>query len=226
MQVHAVASILRKWLSDFCLCSCFLLFAFIVFKKAWLSSLIVLLPSVRSHHSLGGMMPEIENGQHWLDRNRPPRVQITYDVEIGDAIEKKELPFVAGILSDLGGSDEKKGAVADRKFTEIDRDCFDSVMSGIEPTVTINLTDFESTRLEDSAFLKEDPCAKKFAATLAFREIEDFSPLAIVKQVPELYALYVQRERLRDMLAKLDGNVKLEEALDKTFQGTSNGGGE
>lgn len=170
-------------------------------------------------------MPEIENGQHWLDRNRPPRVQITYDVEIGDAIEKKELPFVVGILSNLGGSDEKKGAVADRKFVEIDRDCFDSVMSGIEPEITINLTDFQSTKLEQSAFLKDDPCGKKFAATLTFREIDDFSPLAIVKQVPELHALYVQRERLRDMLAKLDGNVKLEEALDKTFQGTGDSGG-
>lgn len=168
-------------------------------------------------------MPEIENGQHWLDRNRPPRVQITYDVEIGDAIEKKELPLVVGVFADLGGTDAVKGSVAERKFAEIDRDNFDSVMADIKPTVSINLTDFASIHLDTSAFLKSDPSAKKFAATIQFTEMEHFSPLEIVKQVPELNALYVQRERLRDMLAKLDGNVKLGEALDKTFQGGSGG---
>ncbi len=67
------------------------------------------------------MAAKIENGQHWLDRNRPPRVQITYDVEIGNAIEKRELPFIVGIMADLSGKRDKElPKIKDRKFVELD----------------------------------------------------------------------------------------------------------
>ncbi len=73
-----------------------------------------------------------ESTQHKLDRIRPPRVQITYDVEIGDAIEMKELPFVAGIMADLSGKPEGPlPKVKDRKFVEIDRDNFNDVLASI-----------------------------------------------------------------------------------------------
>ena len=75
-----------------------------------------------------------ESTQHKLDRIRPPRVQITYDVEVGDAIEMKELPFVVGVLADLAGKPaEEPPKLKERKFVEIDRDNFNDVMESIAP---------------------------------------------------------------------------------------------
>jgi type VI secretion system protein ImpB len=79
-----------------------------------------------------------ESTQHKLDRVRPPRVQITYDVEIGDAIETRELPFVMGIMADLSGDRDPEKAVRalrDRKFVEIDRDNFNGVMVDADPRI-------------------------------------------------------------------------------------------
>lgn len=152
-------------------------------------------------------MSDIDNGQHWLDRNRPPRVQITYDVEIGNAIEKKELPLVVGILADLGGMPNP--SLAERKFIEIDRDNFDTVLKDVSPTVSMTLS--------ASTLNISDPSAAGFNANLSFVTIDDFSPLNIVKNTPELNALYVNRQQLRDMLARMDGNVPLEAALLKAF---------
>ncbi|MCZ6633996.1 MAG: type VI secretion system contractile sheath small subunit, partial [bacterium] len=87
-------------------------------------------------------MPTTESIQHVLDRVRPPRVQITYDVEIGGAIEMKELPFVAGILSDLSGQPtEPLPPLKERKFVEIDRDNFDEVMASNKPHLEFNVPD-------------------------------------------------------------------------------------
>src|SRR6516164_2173184 len=81
-----------------------------------------------------------ESTQHKLDRVRPPRVHITYDVELGDAIENKELPFVMGVLADLSGKpDEPLPRVRDRKFVEIDRDSFDEVMKGMKPRLAFQV---------------------------------------------------------------------------------------
>src|SRR5438445_7151075 len=81
-----------------------------------------------------------ESTQHKLDRVRPPRVQITYDVETGDAIEVKELPFVLGMLADLSGKPEEPlPRLRDRKFVEIDRDNFDAVMRGMKPRVSFRV---------------------------------------------------------------------------------------
>ena len=91
-----------------------------------------------------------ESKQHWLDRNRPPRVQITYDVEIGNALEKKEIPFVVGVMSDLSGdSDISPAKVKDRKFIEIDRDNFNEVMAKVGPTAKNVTVDDKITKTED-----------------------------------------------------------------------------
>src|SRR5215470_16869381 len=81
-----------------------------------------------------------ESTQHKLDRVRPPRVHITYDVEIGDAIEMKELPFVVGVLADLSGKPEEPLArLRDRKFVDIDRDNFADVMKGMKPRLAFKV---------------------------------------------------------------------------------------
>src|SRR5580698_8131383 len=91
-----------------------------------------------------------ESTQHKLDRVRPPRVQITYDVEIGGAIQKKELPLVVGILADLAGATQQPLSIKDRKFVEIDRDNFNEVMQSLAPSLSFsvdNLMDKEASSL-------------------------------------------------------------------------------
>ena len=83
-----------------------------------------------------------ESLQKWVGRNRPPRVQITYDVEIGDAVEKKELPFVMGVLADLAGHpSEAPTKLKDRRFVEIDRDNFNQIMEKISPRLDLSVDD-------------------------------------------------------------------------------------
>lgn len=143
-----------------------------------------------------------ESTQHKLDRIRPPRVQITYDVEIGGAIQKKELPLVMGILADLSGKPEQPlPKLKDRKFVEIDRDNFNAILKSITPRATMQV---------DNKLSKE---GGKTSIELKFQNIEDFSPLNIVKQVPALNDLFKARQRLNDLLAKLDGNDKLDNML-------------
>ncbi|MFD2641691.1 type VI secretion system contractile sheath small subunit [Pseudomonas japonica] len=142
-----------------------------------------------------------ESIQHKLDRVRPPRVQITYDVETGNAIEKKELPLVVGILADLSGSQANAAKLAERRFVEIDSDNFDKVLDSISPSVTVNV---KNTLSNDG---------KTLSAKLEFNKIEDFDPINVVKKVDSLKVLFEARERLRDLLTKLDGNDKLDELL-------------
>jgi type VI secretion system protein ImpB len=143
-----------------------------------------------------------ESTQHKLDRIRPPRVQITYDVEIGGAIQKKELPLVMGILADLSGKPEQPlPKLKDRKFVEIDRDNFNAILKSITPRATMQV---------DNKLSKE---GGKTNIELKFQHIDDFSPLNIVQQVPALSELFKARQRLNDLLAKLDGNDKLDTML-------------
>ena len=143
-----------------------------------------------------------ESTQHKLDRIRPPRVHITYDVEIGGAIQKKELPFVLGVMSDLSGQrDQELPRLKDRKFVEIDRDNFNEVMANISPRVAARV---DNKLANDGTSL---------SAELRFRNMDDFEPVAIVNQVPALRRLYEARGKLNDLLAKLDGNDKLEAML-------------
>jgi type VI secretion system protein ImpB len=143
-----------------------------------------------------------ESTQKKLSRIRPPRVQITYDVEIGDAIQMKELPFVVGILSDLSGKPvEALPKVKDRKFVEIDRDNFNDVLASIAPRVAFRV---------DNKLSDDD---SKLSVELQFKNIDDFNPAEVVKQIEPLRKLFEARQRLMDLLAKLDGNDKLDALL-------------
>lgn len=145
-----------------------------------------------------------ESTQHKLDRVRPPRVQITYDVEIGDAIVMKELPFVVGIMADLSGDNAAaKKPLKERKYVEIDRDNFNDIMYSIEPSLTLSV----ANRLNDKSTRPSLP------VSLTFKNLDDFSPINVLKQVPELNELFEARTRLSDLATKLDGNDKLEEAI-------------
>lgn len=131
-----------------------------------------------------------ESTQHKLDRIRPPRVQITYDVETRGSFVKMELPFVAGIMADLSGNvdDPKRVPLRDRKYMEVDRDNFNDIMKSIAPSVALN----------------------GGSKTLLFENLDDFSPINVLNQL-ELKARFEKRTRLSDVVAKLDGNVKLQE---------------
>jgi type VI secretion system protein ImpB len=139
-----------------------------------------------------------ESTQHKLDRVRPPRVHITYDVEIGDAIELKELPFVVGVLADLSGKPEEPlPRLRDRKFIDIDRDNFDAVLRGMKPRLAFRI---------DNKLTNDDT---KLAIELRFNSIEDFEPEPVVEQVEPLKKLLEIRKQLSGLLAKLDGNDRL-----------------
>lgn len=143
-----------------------------------------------------------ESIQHKLSRIRPPRVQITYDVEIGGAIEKKELPLVVGILADLSGKPETPPAkLRERRFVEIDRDNFDDVMASLSPRLALQV---ENRLANDNT---------KLNVALHFNTFDDFSPLNIINQITPLQRLFLARQRLRDLLTKLDGNDDLDALL-------------
>ncbi|CAN5800920.1 type VI secretion system contractile sheath small subunit [soil metagenome] len=147
-------------------------------------------------------MPKKESLQHKLDRVRPPRVQITYDVEVGDAIELKELPFVIGVLGDFAGKPEDPLApLKDRKFVEIDPDNFNQVLAGMKPRVAFNV----DNKLQDDG--------SKMGIDLKFSNLEDFEPDNIVNQVEPLRKLVEARQKLSDLRSKMDGNDKLESIL-------------
>lgn len=148
--------------------------------------------------------------QKKLSRVRPPRVQITYDVQVGDAIETKELPFVAGIMADLSGKPEEPlPKLKDRKFVDIDRDNFNDVMGAIGPRVVVQV---------DNKLKKDDE--SNLNVELKFKNMDDFNPLNVVKQVEPLQKLYEARERLSDLLTKLDGNDDLDELLQDVVNNT------
>ena len=144
----------------------------------------------------------VESTQHILGRIRSPRVQITYDVEIGNAIIMKELPFVIGIMSDLSGMlVDPLPPVKFRKFVEIDRDNFSDYMVSINARLAIQVQNMLD---ENEANLNME---------LFFKHMEDFSPINIAKQVPALNKIYVSRVRLSDLVAKLEGNDILQHAM-------------
>lgn len=148
-------------------------------------------------------MPSKESLQHKLDRVRPPRVQITYDVEIGGAIELKELPFVVGVMGDfVGKPEEPLPALKNRKFVEIDPDNFNQVLSGMKPRLAYTI----ENKLQDDG--------SKLGVDLKFNSIEDFEPDQIVQQVEPLRKLIEARQKLSDLRSKMDGNEKLENLLE------------
>jgi len=147
-------------------------------------------------------MASKESIQHKIDRVRPPRVQITYDVEVGGAIELKELPFVVGVMGDfVGKPEEPLPAIKNRKFVEIDPDNFNQVMAGMKPRVAFSV---DNKMQEDGS---------KVGVDLKFNNIEDFEPDNIVQQVEPLRKLVEARQKLSDLRSKMDGNDKLESML-------------
>ena len=150
-----------------------------------------------------------ESTQKKLSRVRPPRVQITYDVEVGDAIETKELPFVLGVLADLSGQPkEPLPKLKERKFVQIDRDNFDDVLKGTAPRLAL--------RVDNK--LKND--GTQLSVDLDFEKLDDFAPTAIVNQVAPLKQLLEMRAKLSDLRNKVMGNEKLEEILDDVLRDT------
>lgn len=144
-----------------------------------------------------------ESTQHKLDRVRPPRVQITYDVEVGDAIQMKELPFVVGVLADLAGQQDALPKLKERKFVQIDRDNFNQVLANVAPRLKYKVPNQ----------IKED--GSTLSVDLTFHNLDDFHPAAVVKSVQPLRELLEMRQRLVDLLTKIDGNEELQEALQR-----------
>jgi type VI secretion system protein ImpB len=143
-----------------------------------------------------------ESTQKKLDRVRPPRVQITYDVETGGAQEQKELPFVVGVMADLSGNPETPlPRLKDRKFVEIDRDNFDTVLAAAKPRLAFQVP---------NVLQKDD---SQLNVLLNFRSMDDFNPIGLIRQIGPLAKLYEARGRLSDLLAKLDGNDELDTLL-------------
>ncbi|MEI8320572.1 MAG: type VI secretion system contractile sheath small subunit [Alphaproteobacteria bacterium] len=166
-----------------------------------------------------------ESIQHKLDRVRPPRVQITYDVEVGNAIELRELPFVMGIMADLSGDrdpDVEMKIMRDRKFIEIDRDNFDGIMSDIKPRLAFRVDNkLVPTPAADAQPAKAGADADadtQLNVLLNFKSMEDFEPINVLQQVDPLAKLFDARTKLHNLLAKLDGNDKLEKLLQNILE--------
>jgi len=152
-----------------------------------------------------------ESLQHKLDRVRSPRVHITYDVETGGAIEKKELPFVMGVFGDFTGMPEEPlPRVRDRKLVEINPDNFDSVMAAMKPHLAFSVENK----------LSEDPNAGQLSVNLQFRSMDDFEPAAVARQVKPLRELLDLRTKLSDLRGSLQGNDRLDEALQNALRDT------
>ena len=147
--------------------------------------------------------------QHKLSRIRPPRVQITYDVEIGDAIQMKELPMVIGIMADLSGHRLTKdpGKLKERKFTFIDRDNFNEILEKVNPSLKFAVDN------------KLTADGGKLAVELDFKSFGDFSPAALANQIEPLRMFLEARQRLVDLLGKIDGNDELQAELRTAAEG-------
>ena len=147
--------------------------------------------------------------QKKLERVRPPRVQIKYEVHIGDALELKELPFVVGVMGDYSGKpDQPLPKLKDRKFVAIDSDNFDEVLAGVEPVARFAVPN----RISEAG--------GTFAVDLHFRSMDDFRPESVVRQVDPLRKLLEARTKLADLRNKLAGNDKLEDLLTEVLNNT------
>jgi type VI secretion system protein ImpB len=145
-----------------------------------------------------------ESVQKKLTRVRPPRVQISYDVHVGDAIEIKELPFVLGVMGDFGGQptgDVKR--LKDRRFVDVNPDNFDAVLEEMRPHLAFSVENK----------LSEDPSAGDLKVDLNFRSLEDFEPEQVARQIRPLRELLELRGKLSDLRGTLQTNEKLDQVL-------------
>jgi type VI secretion system protein ImpB len=144
-----------------------------------------------------------------LKRVRKPRVHITYDVETNGAVEKKELPFVMGVMGDYSGDNtENKKALRDRKFVQVDRDNFNEALAKVNPKLNMKV---ENTLADDDS---------EIAVDLDFKNLGDFEPNRIVEQVDPLKKLMDARNKLRDLMTKVDRSDELETILEEVLQST------
>jgi len=144
-----------------------------------------------------------------LKRVRKPRVHITYEVETNGAEVERELPFVVGVLGDFSGNPTSpQKSIKDRKFVQIDRDNFNQVMSNISPELHIKV---ENTLAGDGS---------QMAVDLKFNSIEDFEPGRIVEQVEPLKKLLETRNKLNDLMSKVDRSEELESILEDVLKNT------
>src|SRR5208283_468888 len=171
----------------------------------WYCILHARFTALRQKHIQGGRVPMPSESIHKkLGRVRPPRVHVTYDVEVGDAIEKKELPFVMGVLGDFTGQPEQPlPKLKDRRFVEVTPDNFDSVVESMKPHLAF--------AVENK--LSDDSNAGQLKVDLHFKSLEDFEPEQVARQVKPLRELLDLRTRLNDMKGTLQTNEKLDEAL-------------
>jgi len=146
-----------------------------------------------------------------LQRVRRPHVHIKYEVETEGAVEQKELPFIVGVMGDFSGDGiSELEPLRDRKFKEINRDNFDTMMKSMKPSL-IYRVDNELGETED----------EELAVALKFEKMEDFTPAGVARQIPELNKLLQKREEIIDFKNQLERNPKLEKELDKYLQDPS-----
>ncbi|HZV66124.1 MAG TPA: type VI secretion system contractile sheath small subunit [Telluria sp.] len=154
-------------------------------------------------------MAKSESVQKRLQKVRAPRVQMTYDVEIGDLVENKELPFVVGVVGDFGGDPSaSKKRLKDRNFVNVDSSNFDEVLGGVAPVASFRVPNH----------LSEE--GGEFGVQLQFREMADFRPESVVRQVAPLKGLLEARTKLADLRNKLAGNDKLDDILSDVLGNT------
>lgn len=147
-----------------------------------------------------------KSGQKWIAKNRAPRVQIEYDVEVYGSEKKVQIPFVMGVMADLSGkSEEALPDIADRKFTEVDFDNFDARMKAIKPRVAFSVPN----TLTGEGYMSVD---------VSFENMDDFSPAAVAKKVGALNQLLEARTQLHNLLSYMDGKSGAEELLSKVLQ--------
>jgi type VI secretion system protein ImpB len=147
-----------------------------------------------------------QSSQKFIARNRAPRVQIEYDVELYGAEKKVQLPFVMGVLSDLSGKPaDPLAPVADRKFLEIDVDNFDSRMKAIKPRAAFQVP---------NALTGEG----NISVDISFESMDDFSPAAVARKVDSLNKLLEARQQLSNLVTYMDGKTGAEELIAKVLQ--------
>jgi type VI secretion system protein ImpB len=146
-----------------------------------------------------------DSGQKFIGRNRAPRVQIEYDVEIYGAEKKVQLPFVMGVMADLSGKSEvDPGAVGDRKFLEIDVDNFDQRMRAVRPRVAFSVPN----TITGEGNMNVD---------ISFESMDDFSPEAVARKVEPLRKLLEARTQLASLITAMDGKDGAEQLIAKTL---------
>ena len=143
-----------------------------------------------------------DSSQQRIGRVRPPRVQITYDVEDGGATSTRELPLVAGVVSDLSGDGNDPVDYAERKFVEVEQGGVEKFMKRVGPTLKFSVPDELSA--QEGA---------EIGVELKFESIDDFAPMGVAAQIPQTAKLLEARRWLADLYGKIESNEKLDGIL-------------